>query len=76
MSGTGATTQRLWTHRETAAYLSISITQLHNMNSAGTGPRSYKVGGLRRYNPDDVHAWLEQRASDHPDRDAVPAKTA
>jgi predicted DNA-binding transcriptional regulator AlpA len=56
--------QRLWTHEETAAFLRLSPATLHQLNYKGTGPRSYKVGRHRRYDPDDVADWLASRASD------------
>ena len=56
---------RLWSHRETAAFLGIPEATLHAMNYKGTGPRSYKVGRHRKYDRADVMAWLQSRASDH-----------
>jgi predicted DNA-binding transcriptional regulator AlpA len=56
---------RLLTHRATADYLRISESQLFALNARRAGPRSYKVGRLRRYRPEDVQAWLDQHASDH-----------
>ena len=53
----------LWSHQETADFLRLPASTLHQMNSKGTGPRSYRVGRYRRYDPRDVEAWLEQRAS-------------
>jgi hypothetical protein len=55
---------QLWTHDETAAYLRIPAATLHQLNYKGTGPRSYKVGRYRRYDPSDVASWLAARASD------------
>jgi excisionase family DNA binding protein len=52
-----------WTHAETAGYLGISETTLHQLNYKGTGPRSYKIGRHRKYRPADVEAWCEERAS-------------
>lgn len=54
---------RLWTHAETAQFLSLTEMSLHAMNSRGRGPRSFKVGRCRRYLPADVIAWLDARAS-------------
>ncbi|HVU75160.1 MAG TPA: helix-turn-helix domain-containing protein [Mycobacteriales bacterium] len=54
----------LWTHEETAAYLRLPPATLHQLNYKGTGPRSFKVGRYRRYDPADVAAWLASRASD------------
>lgn len=56
--------ERLWTHQETAAFLSIPVATLHQLNYKGTGPRSYKVGRHRRYDPLDIAAWLAKRSSD------------
>lgn len=54
---------QLWSHEKTAAFLDISESTLHQWNVKGTGPKSYKVGRHRRYNPRDVLLWLESRAS-------------
>jgi predicted DNA-binding transcriptional regulator AlpA len=56
--------ERLWTHRETAAFLGIPPKTLHQMNYKRTGPRSYKIGKHRRYDPTDVAALLDDRVSD------------
>jgi len=55
--------ERLWSHTETATFLQLSEQTLHYMNHVGKGPRSYRVGRYRRYNPLDVMAWLESKAS-------------
>lgn len=54
---------RLWSHAETAEFLGIPETTLHALNYKRTGPRSYKVGKHRRYDPADVGRWLDSRAS-------------
>ena len=64
---------RLWTHEETAAFLGLSQATLHDLNYKRTGPRSFKVGRYRRYDPRDVAAWLGERASDLGDGDSRPA---
>jgi predicted DNA-binding transcriptional regulator AlpA len=56
---------RLWTHKETARFLGIPEATLHQLNYKGTGPRSFKVGRHRRYDPRDIHEWLAQRSSDY-----------
>lgn len=61
MSDEGAR-RRLWTHGETAEYLGVSESQLFVLNARHAGPRSYKVGRLRRYKPEDVRAWLDRHA--------------
>lgn len=55
--------ERLWSTRETAAFLGLPESTLHQLTYKGTGPRSYKVGRHRRYNPADVAVWLGRRAS-------------
>lgn len=55
---------RLWSHQETADFLGLPPATLHYLNSRRTGPRSYKVGRHRRYDPRDVLAWLALRASE------------
>ena len=55
--------ERLWDHEETAAFYGVSVWTLHKWNSEGTGPRSYKIGRHRKYDPRDVSAHLESRAS-------------
>ncbi|RPE34781.1 helix-turn-helix transcriptional regulator [Kitasatospora cineracea] len=54
---------RLWSHQEAAEFLGLTPATLHQINYRGTGPRSYKVGRLRKYDPADIAAWLNQRAS-------------
>jgi hypothetical protein len=54
----------LWTHAETAAFLRISPRTLHYINGKGCGPRSYKIGKYRRYDPADLQRWLDIRASE------------
>jgi predicted DNA-binding transcriptional regulator AlpA len=56
---------RLWSHKETAAFLGIPEATLHQLNYKGTGPRSFKVGRHRRYAPRDLHEWLSERSSDY-----------
>ena len=52
----------LWTHRQTAAFLRVTPGTLYVWLSQGAGPRSYKVGGGRRYDPRDVQDFLRERA--------------
>ena len=56
--------ERLWPHVETARFLGLPPATLHQLNHKGTGPRSFRVGRHRRYDPSDVRLWLEGRASD------------
>lgn len=54
---------RLWDKEETAEFLHITTRTLYQLNTNGTGPRYFKVGRECRYDPRDVIAWLESRAS-------------
>lgn len=55
---------RLWSHQETADFLGLPSSTLHQLNHKRVGPRSYKVGRWRKYDPQDVQAWLDTRSSD------------
>jgi predicted DNA-binding transcriptional regulator AlpA len=54
---------RLWSHAELARFLDLPESSLHQMNRNGVGPRSFKIGRLRRYAEQDVLVWLDSRAS-------------
>ncbi|GAA0812158.1 helix-turn-helix transcriptional regulator [Spirilliplanes yamanashiensis] len=58
------TSSRLLTHDETAAFLHISPWTLHYLCMHGRGPRRYRVGKHRRYDPADVLAWLRTTQTD------------
>jgi excisionase family DNA binding protein len=55
---------RLWSLPETAEFLGIPEQTLYHWISRGTGPRSYRVGRFRRYDPSEVLAWLKTQSSD------------
>jgi len=48
----------LWTHEETAAYLRIDPDQLDRLVAVGAGPRQFRVGHYRRYDPALLLTWL------------------
>lgn len=52
----------LWSSGTTASYLDVPDRTLDEWAYRGTGPRFFKVGRHRRYDPRDVRAWLETRA--------------
>lgn len=56
---------------EAARYLDVSARTLEQWEYRGVGPRSYKVGHLRKYRLSDLDAWLESRASDAAPRPAA-----
>ena len=60
MSATNGPTEKLWDHKETAAYFGMSQSQLWTLNREGNGPPSFKIGRMRRYDPREVRAWLEE----------------
>jgi hypothetical protein len=53
----------LWTHRQTAAFLKVTPGTLYVWLSKGVGPKSYKFGRTRRYDPADVRAFVRARAA-------------
>ncbi|MGH3424607.1 MAG: helix-turn-helix transcriptional regulator [Nocardioidaceae bacterium] len=52
----------LWSIRTTAEYLGISVATLYTWRCHRLGPRSYRVGGLVRYRPEEVRDWVDQTA--------------
>ena len=54
----------LISHEEAAGYLGIPAATLHQWNSKGVGPRSYKIGRHRKYRAGDLEVFIEARASD------------
>lgn len=63
-------TTRLWSRSETAEYLGVSEATLAQWSWKGTGPRSFKVGRHRKYDPSTLMSWLEDQA----DRPADPRR--
>jgi hypothetical protein len=59
----------LWTHRQTAWFLKITPGTLYVWVSKGVGPRSYKLNGSRRYDPNDVQTFLSQHTANSGGRD-------
>ncbi len=55
--------ERLWTHEETARFLHVSVWTLHHLVVRGGGPRSYRVGRSRRYDPQEIREWLRTNVS-------------
>lgn len=57
-------TPRLWSLKETAEFLGVPASTMYDWISRGTAPRSYKIGKHRRFDPEHVRRWLDERASD------------
>jgi predicted DNA-binding transcriptional regulator AlpA len=54
---------RLWSARDTAAYLGVPVGTLYQWRCRGEGPRSYRVGRWLRYDPAEVRQWLDEQAA-------------
>ena len=52
---------RLWTAKETAAYLQIPKATLYQWRYLGIGPKAGRVGRHLRYDPEDVKAWFRNQ---------------
>ena len=51
----------LWTEKEVAAYLAVSVRTVQGWRRSGEGPPWFMLGRLRRYRPESVDAWLAQQ---------------
>lgn len=58
----------LMTVEQAAEYVALKPKTLRNMLSAGRGPRSYKIGGRRRFRQSDLDAWINRQADQMPAR--------
>lgn len=71
---TTQTADTLWTAGEAAAYLCCSRSHLWRLRQAGTLP-DRDVGGLLRFEPDEVKACAQRRGS-HARSDVAPTGSA
>ncbi|GAB3211248.1 hypothetical protein GCM10027294_32790 [Marinactinospora endophytica] len=55
------TLERLWTPKEAAAFLGVSVKTLYDWRYREVGPPSYLVGRHVRYFPDDLRAWVREQ---------------
>ena len=51
--------ERLLNPQQLADFLDKSVWTIYRMNSLGTGPSYFKLGGTVRYELSDVLAWLD-----------------
>ena len=52
----------LWTVRQVAEFLGVHRLTVYHWNWEGTGPPSLLIGDrARRYRPEDVEQWIEER---------------
>ncbi|MBO4480874.1 MAG: helix-turn-helix domain-containing protein [Alphaproteobacteria bacterium] len=48
----------IWTTKQVAEYMKISVAQVNAFRAYGTGPIYMKIGKLVRYRREDVEKWL------------------
>jgi excisionase family DNA binding protein len=51
--------ESMMTVRQVAELLGVHENWVYDQAASGELP-SYKIGGTRRFDPDDVHDWIEQ----------------
>ena len=51
----------IWTTKQLAEYLKVSIPQVNAFRAYGTGPVYLKIGKLVRYRRKDVEKWLAEQ---------------
>lgn len=54
----------LWNSREAAEFLNVSQATLSRWRREREGPPCVSVGGVARYNPPTVRAWVLERERD------------
>ncbi len=52
-------TRTLWSARDLADYLGLSMNTLSYWRLKGVGPQFLRVGRYVRYRPEDIESWLE-----------------
>ena len=60
----GHLTEVMWSVEKTAEFLDVPKGTLYQWISHGRGPRSYKVGGSRKFDPVDVRVWLREHMTE------------
>lgn len=53
--------EKLLKRDEVAALLGVEPRTLDNWAHRGEGPPFVKIGGLRRYDPVDLRAWVNEK---------------
>ena len=53
---------KLLTQGDLARRLRVSIRQIRRLDTAGALPRPLMIGALKRWDPDEVTAWLKHGA--------------
>ena len=60
--------ERLWSLSDLADFLQVPVESIRKWRARGEGPRAYLIGKHLRFDPSDVHAWLEEQRADAPPR--------
>lgn len=55
----------LWNSREASEFLNVSQATLSRWRRQHEGPPFVSVGGLARYNPPTLRAWVLEREREH-----------
>ena len=55
----------LWNSQEAAEFLNVSQATLSRWRREHEGPPFVQVGGIARYNPPTVRAWVLEREGTH-----------
>ena len=53
----------IWTTKQLAKYLKMSVSQINAFRAYGNGPVYLKIGRLVRYRQEDVEKWLKEQKS-------------
>ena len=65
MAATIDEVEPLWNSREAAEFLNVSQATLSSWRREQEGPPCVRVGGIARYNPPTVRAWVLERERTH-----------
>lgn len=63
MTAASPSRRPLMSPQEVADYLGVPVRSVYHWRHQGEGPAGFRVGKHVRYRPEDVDAWLEQRAA-------------
>ncbi len=57
--------ETLWCARDVAEFLNVSQATLSRWRREKIGPPFLRVGGISRYSPGTVRAWVSEQENDH-----------
>ena len=57
--------ETLWCARDVAEFLNVSQATLSRWRREKVGPPFLQIGGISRYNPSSVHAWVKANEQAH-----------